>query len=285
VQNQPSPLILTFGVSDPVGALGIQADTATFAAHGCHALCVTTALLVADSARIEEWHEVDTGIMAEQARLVLEDMPIAAVKIGAIASIEQAAAIAEIVSDYAEVPLIVDPFLSALPDSGMSDEDIVAAIGQILAPQATVLQLSQSELGRMAELWREAGSENGAEASIQAQVAELTGRGCQYVLLTGTAAKSGKNDHTRANSLFDREDKVTTLDWQHLPGHFVGAGCTLSGALTALMARGLDAAEALRLAQEYTYGALLHAQRFGMGKLVPNRFHRILPQAGKQKAL
>lgn len=283
MQNQPSPLILTFGVSDPVGALGIQADTATFAAHGCHALSVTTALLVADSARVEEWHEVDTGIMAEQARLVLEDMPIAAVKIGAIASIEQAAAIAEIVSDYAEVPLIVDPFLSALPDSGMSDEDIVAAIGQILAPQATVLQLSQSELGRMAELWREAGSNNAAEASIQAQVAELTGRGCQYVLLTCTAAQ--KNGHTRANALFDREDKITTLDWQHLPGHFVGAGCTLSGAMTALMARGLDAVEALRQAQEYTYGALLHAQRFGMGKLVPNRFHRILPQAGQQKAL
>jgi hydroxymethylpyrimidine/phosphomethylpyrimidine kinase len=277
VQNQPSPLILTFGVSDPVGALGIQADIATFAAHGCHALSVTTALLVADSARVEEWHEVDTGVMAEQARLVLEDMPIAAVKIGAIASIEQAAAIAEIVSDYAEVPLIVDPFLSALPDSGMSDEDIVASIRQILAPQATVLQLSQSELGRMAELWREAG----AEGSLESDVAELTARGCQYVLVTGTAGSGQKSGHTRANSLFDREDHVTTLDWQHLPGHFVGAGCTLSGALAALMARGLDATEALRLAQEYTYGALLHAQRFGMGKLVPNRFFRILPQAGK----
>jgi hydroxymethylpyrimidine/phosphomethylpyrimidine kinase len=266
-------------VSDPVGALGIQADIATFAAHGCHALSVTTALLVADSARVEEWHEVDTGVMAEQARLVLEDMPIAAVKIGAIASIEQAAAIAEIVSDYAEVPLIVDPFLSALPDSGMSDEDIVASIRQILAPQATVLQLSQSELGRMAELWREAGT----EGSLESDVAELTARGCQYVLVTGTAGSGQRSGHTRANSLFDREDNVTTLDWQHLPGHFVGAGCTLSGALAALMARGLDAAEALRLAQEYTYGALLHAQRFGMGKLVPNRFYRILPQAGKEK--
>jgi hydroxymethylpyrimidine/phosphomethylpyrimidine kinase len=271
-------------VSDPVGALGIQADIATFAAHGCHALSVTTALLVADSARVEEWHEVDTGVMAEQARLVLEDMPIAAVKIGAIASIEQAAAIAEIVSDYAEVPLIVDPFLSALPDSGMSDEDIVASIRQILAPQATVLQLSQSELGRMAELWREVGNDSGAEGSIETDVAELTARGCQYVLVTGTAGSDQRSGHTRANSLFDREDKVTTLDWQHLPGHFVGAGCTLSGALAALMARGLDAAEALRLAQEYTYGALLHAQRFGMGKLVPNRFYRVLPQAGKKES-
>jgi hydroxymethylpyrimidine/phosphomethylpyrimidine kinase len=271
-------------VSDPVGALGVHADIATFAAHGCHALSITTALLVSDSARVEEWHEVDTGVMADQARQVLEDMPIAAVKIGAIASIEQAAAIAEIVSDYAEVPLIVDPFLSALPDSGMSDEDIVASIRQILAPQATVLQLSQSELGRMAELWRGVGTESGAEGSLRADVAELTARGCQYVLVTGTAGSGQRHDHRRANALFDREQGVTTLDWQHLPGHFVGAGSTLSGALAALMAQGMDAVEALHAAQDYTYGALLHAQRFGMGKLVPNRFYRLLPQAGNQKA-
>ncbi|MBA4094513.1 MAG: hydroxymethylpyrimidine/phosphomethylpyrimidine kinase, partial [Candidatus Accumulibacter sp.] len=160
--------------------------------------------------------------------------------------------------------------------SGMSDEDIVASIRQILAPQATVLQLSQSELGRMAELWREAG----VEGSLETDVAELTARGCQYVLVTGTAGSG----HKRTNTLFDRDEGVTTLDWQHLPGHFLGAGCTLSGALVALMARGMDAVEALRLAQEYTYGALLHAQRFGMGKLVPNRFYRLLPQDGIKKA-
>lgn len=272
MQNQPSPLILTFGVSDPVGAFGIQADIASFAAHGCHALTVTTALLVSDSARVEEWHEVDTGVMADQARYLLEDMPIAAVKIGAIASIEQAAAIAEIVSDYADVPLIVDPFLSALPDSGMSDEDTVAAIRQILAPQATIIQLSQAELGRMAELWRE----TGVDSTLEADVAELTARGCQYVLVTGTAG-SGRQ---RANTLFDRDGATTAIDWQHLAGPFVGAGSTLSGALTACMARGMDPLDALHAAQEYIYGALLHAQRFGMGKLVPNRFYRALPLQG-----
>ena len=274
MQNQTSPLILTFGVLDPVGALGVQADLATFAAFGCHALSVPTALLVADSARVEEMHELDTGWMADQARVVLEDMPVAAVKIGAIASIEQAAAIAEIVSDYADVPLIVDPFLSSLPDAGMSDEDTVAAIRQILAPQATVLMLSQAELGRMAESWREPG----ADSSLEADVAELTGRGCQYVLVTCTQGSG----HNRANTLFDRDGVVTTIDWQHLAGPFVGAGTTLSGALAALMAQGLDAPEALAAAQEFTYGALRHARRFGMGKLVPNRFHRTQFTLGRQ---
>jgi len=266
VQNQPSPLILTFGVSDPVGALGVQADLATFAAHGCHALTVTTALLVADSARVEDLHEIDVGWMADQARVVLEDMPVAAVKIGAIASIEQAAAIAEIVSDYPEAPLVLDPFLSALPDAGLGDEEMLSALRSILAPQATALILSQSELGRMAETWREPG----LEGSLEADVAELTGRGCQYVLVTCTQG-SGNN---RANTLFDRDGAVVTIDWQHLPGPFLGAGNTYSAAFTACLARGMDAPQALALAQEYTTGALEHAQRFGMGKFIPNKFYR-----------
>lgn len=271
MQNQPSPLILTFGVSDPVGALGIQGDLAAFAAHGCHALSAITALLVADSARVEDMQEVDPDLVVDQARVLLEDMPVAAFKVGAIASLEQASGIAEIVSDYPDVPLILDPFLSALPDSGLADDDMLTAIRQILVPQATVLVLSQVELARMAETWREGPSEN----MLEADVAELTGTGCEYVLVTGTAGSGG----ARANTLYDADGVVAQFDWQHLPGPFVGAGSTLSAALAARMARGQGAADALRAAQDYTSGALAHAQRFGMGKYVPNKFFLTAPAA------
>ena len=252
-------------MSDPVGALGVQADLTTFAAHGCHGLSVLTGLLVADSARVENLQETDADLVMDQARVLLEDMPVAGFKVGAMAAIEQASAIAEIVSDYPDSPLILDPFLSALPDSGLLDEVMVTAIRQILVPQATMLMLSQAELARMAETWRASG-----DAAVEDDVAELTHSGCAYVLVTGTGGGSG----ARSNTLFDRAGVVASFDWQHLPGPFVGAGSTLSAAITALMARGLEADEALRLAQEYTTGALANAQRFGMGKLVPNKFFR-----------
>lgn len=258
--------MLTFGVSDPVGALGIQADLATFAAQGCHALTVATAILVADSARVEDLQEVDPDWVMDQARVLLEDMPVAAFKVGALASIEQASAIAEIVSDYTDVPLILDPFLSSLPDSGLLDEDMVAAIRQILVPQSTLLMVSQVELARMAEVWRE----GGGNEQMEDNVAELIATGCEYVLVTCTSGANGG----RSNTLFGSDGMVAQVDWQHLPGPFIGAGTTLSAALTALMARGFSAEEAMRRAQEYTTGALLHAQRFGMGKLVPNKFYR-----------
>jgi hydroxymethylpyrimidine/phosphomethylpyrimidine kinase len=267
VQNQTSPLILTFGVSDPLGASGIQSDLAAFGALGCHGLSVTTGLLIGDSARVEDSQEVDTDWMVDQARLLLEDMPVAAFKVGALTSIEQASAIAEIVSDYPDVPLILDPFLSSLPDSGLADDDMLMAIRQILVPQASVLLLSQVELARMAETWREGGGD-----MVEADVAELTGMGCELVLVTCTGASGSGAQAIRSNTLYDEDGMVEQFDWRHLPGPFVGAGSTMSGALAAFMALGKEPQDAVRLAQDYTAGALAHAQRFGMGKLVPNKF-------------
>ncbi|MES2298890.1 MAG: bifunctional hydroxymethylpyrimidine kinase/phosphomethylpyrimidine kinase [Pseudomonadota bacterium] len=263
-----APLILGFGLLDPVGAVGLQADCATYAAHGCHGLSVCTGLLIADSARVEDMQEIDADWLVDQARVLLEDMPVAAFKVGAIANLEQMSAIAEIVSDYPEVPLILDPFLSCLPDSGMGDEDMLIAIRQILVPQTTLLLLSQVELARMAETWREGAS----EGMLEADVAELTGMGCEFVLVTGTASTNAGDGAARANTLYDANGVVASIAWQHQAGPFLGAGNTLSAALAALMATGVEAAQAVQLAQDYTTGALARAQRMGMGKLVPDRF-------------
>ena len=271
MQNQTFPLILSFGVCDPVGALGVQADVAAFAALGCHGLSAISGMMVADSARVEHVYELDSDWMAEQARALLEDMPIAAFKVGAVGSALHLAAIAEIVSDYPDAPLILDPFMSALPDAGLDDEEMLSALRSILAPQATVLMLSQPELGRMAELWRDGDGQAASGDDVMLEdVAELTSSGLQFVLITGARDALG----ACSNRLFDAEGEVARVDWQHLPGPFIGAGNTYSAAFTAMMARGLDAPSALAVAQEYTTGALEHAQRFGMGKFIPNKFYR-----------
>lgn len=275
MQIQTTPLILSFGVADPVGATGIQADLATFAAFGCHGLSVITGMLIGDTTRVEDWDDIDADTVVDQARVLLEDMPVAAFKVGALTSIEQASAIAEVISDYPEVPLVLDPFLSNMPDSGLLDDDMLSAIRQILAPQATMMVLSQVELARMAETWRDGGSGD----MLAADVAELTGTGCLYVLATGTAsAGSGSGEGaTLTNTLFGADGVQETFDYPHLPGRFVGAGSTLSAAIAALLAQGLAPLDAVRAAHDFTHGALAHAQRFGMGKLVPNKLFRAAP--------
>ena len=268
MQNQTSPLILTFGVADPVGAVGVHADLAVFHALGCRGLAATTALLVGDSARVEDQQHVDPDWVADQARMVLEDVPVQAFKVGAIDHIEHVSTIAEIVSDYPDAALVLDPFGSQLPNPDDEDdpEELLTVLRQLLVPQGTLLMLSEMELTSMAETWRDLG--NGETMADDAQ--HLIDLGCEYVLVTGTNAGSGQ----RANTLFSGDGVLRHDKWQHLPGPFVGAGGTLSAAIAACLAQGASVPDAVERAEQYTYQALLHAQRYGMGRFVPNRFFK-----------
>lgn len=267
MQNQTSSLILTFGVADPVGAIGIQADLATFAAMGCHGLSVVTAIVIGDTARIEDTQDIDVDWVADQARVVLEDMPVAAFKIGYVGSIESVSAIAEIVSDYPDVPLILDPFLTAMPDQEIDGEDILIAIRELLIPQTTVLLLSTDELSRLAETWREPVTDAG-EDMLTLDAMHLIELGAEFVFITGTPAEANQV----ANTLFDASGIVRHDPWQRISGAFAGAGSTLSAAIAAMLANGLEVPEAVSEAQEFTLAALTHAQRLGMGRLMPDRY-------------
>jgi hydroxymethylpyrimidine/phosphomethylpyrimidine kinase len=264
VQNQTSPLILTFGVADPVGAIGIQADLASFAAMGCHGLSVITSILISDTTRIEDTQVIDADWVADQARVVLEDMPVAAFKVGAVGNIENVSVIAEIVSDYPDIPLILDPFISAMPDQGMDSEDLLIAIRELLIPQTTLLLVSTVELARLAETWREPSTDD----TLAVDAMHIIEMGCEYLFVTGTPT----DVHDVANTLFDESGAVRQDNWQRISGSFSGAGATLSATIAAMLANGIDVPEAVFEAQEFTIAAIANAQRLGMGKLVPDRY-------------
>jgi len=263
VQIQSSPLALTFGIADPVGAIGIQADLAAFAAMGCHGVSVITALSIGDTTGTEDIQPVDPDWVADQARLLLEDMPVAAFKVGYVNSIETISVIAEIVSDYPDIPLVLDPFSTSLPEQDI-DEEVLLAMRELLVPQTTVLQVSADELSRLAETWRETSDDN----MLEVDALQLTEFGCEFVFVTGMPGDA----HDVSNILFGSEGAVRTDRWQRQAGPFIGAGNTLSATIAAMLANGLDVPEAVFEAEEFTNAALTHAQRLGMGKLVPDRY-------------
>lgn len=264
MQNQTSPLILTFGATDPSGAVGIQADLASFAAMGCHGLSVVTSLLIADTARIEDVQAIDADWVADQARVILEDMPVAALKVGIVGSLENASVIAEIVSDYPDVPLVLDPFVSAMPDQGEDSEDILGAIRDMLVPQATLLLASAVELTRMAESWRQP---SGVDM-LAVDAMRIIDMGCEYLLVSSAPGDLQEV----SNMLFDQSGMLRHDRWPRLPGAFNGAGNTLSAAIAAMLANGGEVPEAVFEAQEFTHAALANAQRLGMGRLMPDRY-------------
>jgi hydroxymethylpyrimidine/phosphomethylpyrimidine kinase len=264
VQNQSSPLILTFGAADPVGAFGIQADLASFAAMGCHGLSVITSILISDTARIEDMQVIDADWVADQARVVLEDMPVAAFKVGSVGDIENVSVIAEIISDYPDVPLILDPFITAMPDQGSDSEDLLIAIRELLIPQTTVFVVSAVELSRLAETWREPSTDD----LLAVDAMRIIDMGCEYLFVTGMPG----DVHDVTNALFDESGMVRSDTWQRLPGSFSGAGSTLSATIAAMLANGVEVPEAVFEAQEFTHAALAGAHRLGMGKFTPDRY-------------
>jgi hydroxymethylpyrimidine/phosphomethylpyrimidine kinase len=247
-----------------VGAIGIQADLASFAAMGCHGLSVVTSILIGDTARIEDVQVIDADWVADQARVLLEDMPVAAFKVGHVGDIESVTVIAEILSDYPDIPLVLDPFISAMPEQGQEGEDMLVAIRELLVPQSTLFLASAVELARFAETWREpAGGD-----TLPLDVMHLIDTGCEHVLVTGTPS----DVHEVTNTLFDGTGMLRQDSWPRLPGSFSGAGGTMSATIAAMLANGVEVPEAVFEAQEFTHAALGHAHRLGMGKLMPDRY-------------
>jgi len=263
--NQPDipPIVLTFSATDPSGGAGMQADILTIASMGCHPLSVVTAVTVQDTMGVDDVLPMDAEWVADQARAVLEDMPVAAFKIGLLGSVENIAAIAEIISDYPDVPLVLDPILASGRGDELANEDMRDAMRELLLPQTTILTPNSIEARRLIQ--DEENEEDNPTLSECAKRIMLLG--CEYVLVTGTHENTPKV----INTLYGARGVVRTDNWPRLPGSYHGSGCTLASAIAALLANGLSVEEAVKEAQEYTWQSLQYGFRPGMGQHIPDR--------------
>lgn len=257
------PIVLSFAASDPTGGAGIQADLLAIAGMGCHPLSVITALTVQDTTGVEDILAIDAGWVEDQARTLLEDMPVAAFKIGMLGSVENVSAIAEVVADYPDIPLVFDPVLASGRGDQLSNEEMIEAIIELLLPQTTILTPNSLEARRLAEL-----DDDSAVPDLPECAHRLLGAGCEYVLVTGTH----ENTAQVVNTLYGSHGVVRSDRWQRLPGSYHGSGCTLASAVAAALAQGNAVEQAVQEAQEFTWNSLAAGFRPGMGQFIPDRF-------------
>lgn len=257
------PIVLVFAATDPSGGAGLQADIMTLSSMGCHPLSVVTAITIQDTTGVDDVNPIDAEWVADQARCVLEDMPVAAFKVGLLGSLEQVAAIAEVVSDYPEVPLVLDPVLASGRGDELVTEEMVVALKELLIPQTTILTPNSLEARRLAQ----EDGEEGEGPDLAECARRIIASGCEYVLITGTH----QNTPEVINTLYGQNGVVRSDNWQRLPGSYHGSGCTLAAAIAATVANGLEVAEAVKDAQEYTWQTLKAAFRPGMGQHIPDR--------------
>jgi hydroxymethylpyrimidine/phosphomethylpyrimidine kinase len=236
----------------------------TISGMGCHALTVITALTVQDTVGVEDVLSVDSDFVSEQARAVLEDMPVQAFKLGVLGSVENIAVIAEIISDYPHIPVVVDPVIASGRGDELASEAMLATLRELILPQATVITPNTMEARRLVAR----SSDDFDERSMSDCAMQLLAMGCRHVLITGSHAHTPQV----VNTLYGAGGVLRADAWKRLPGSYHGSGCTLASALAAALAHGLEVPEAVYEAQGFTWQTLATAFRPGMGQYIPDRF-------------
>lgn len=261
--------VLVFNANDPSGAAGLGADTATLASVGVHALTVCTGTYVRDSSEVYAHYALEDEAVREQARAVMEDITAHAIKVGFVGSPENLAVVAEVASDYDKLPLIV-----YAPDLSWWKEDLseeyLEACNELLLPLTTVLVGNHSTLCRwLLPEW--SGEKPPAARDIAHAAGEL---GVPYTVVTGIPLP----DQYLDNILAAPHAALASHKFERFEAHFVGAGETLSAALTALIASGTDLTESVAEALAYLDQCLANGFQPGMGYVLPDRMFWATPQ-------
>lgn len=254
--------VMMFNANDPSGAGGLTADITAITSAGAHPLSIVTGTYLRDTAEIFDHISFDDDAVTEQARAALEDMPVSAIKVGFVGSPENISTIAEIASDYSDVPLVAYmPSLSWWDETEI--DSYLDAFRELMLPQVTLL------IGNHSTLWRwllpDWSTERNPSARDIAKAA--AGLGVPYTLVTGIPLP----DQFIDNVLATPQAVLYSEKFERFEAVFEGAGETLSAALCALLANGHDLQAATAEALTYLDHSLDAGFHPGMGHIVPDR--------------
>jgi hydroxymethylpyrimidine/phosphomethylpyrimidine kinase len=230
---------------------------------GGHALGVLTAIHVQDTAGIEAIQPVAPDLIDDQARCLLEDMAVGAMKAGPLYTVESISAVAQIVADYNTVPLVLH--LGALPDEealagGHDAEELVGAVCELLLPQADVVIADHN----LITLWTDHGFLNPNSSGVAAALLDYQAK---WALITGAPLRPGH----RAYQLVGADNQTQHWPWMPPPERVTGAEGPLGCAVALELARGQDVPQAVEAAIRQTAAMAEHSFQPGMGHRLINR--------------
>jgi hydroxymethylpyrimidine/phosphomethylpyrimidine kinase len=275
-EAQAPACVMSFNASDASGAGGLAGDVATIAAMGAHALPVVTAIVLRDTAETFEQSPLDSDIVVEQARSILEDVPVSAWKVGFLGNAEGVSAVAEVLSDYPDIPLV-----SYLPAITWLDEEeqqsYLDAFRELVLPQTHVLVGNHKTLTDfLLPDW------DADRPASPRELAVAAGQhGTAYVLVTGIQLPNQFIDNVLAST----QGPITGEKFERFEVNFIGAGDTLSAALAALLSVGAEMHVAVGEALSFLDQALDAGFRPGMGNVLPDRFFWALPPGEDEDAM
>ncbi len=236
------PVVLSIGATDPTAARGMQADLKTFAAHSLYGASVVTAIATHTAHGIDDLYPVPANVVGNQLAAVLADLPVAAVKVGMLATAEIAAVVAAKARSGALPNLVLDPVITA---RGGSRLGVTAAVKRLL-PYATVVTPNPDEASALLG-WPVISTADMAGAACQ-----LASEGAKFVVVTGGSVPGDESVDamwTPSGARLLHAPRVGTRNAS-------GAGCSFSAAVAAGLALGDGVPDALARAKKYVTWAL-----------------------------
>jgi phosphomethylpyrimidine kinase len=272
----PSPPLrcaLSIATSDSGSGAGIQADLKTFAAHRVYGLSVLSAVTAQNTMAVTALGCLEPDLVSAQLQAIYDDIPVAAIKIGLLGSAANTDRVAEFLSrNYAGTALVLDPVMVSTSGHTFLAREAVLALKELMA-LATVVTPNLPEAEALA-----GGPITGPE-DLRAAARTILGTGTKYVLIKGGHGQGPSAD----DFLLGPEGEY----W--FPGPRVdtinnhGTGCTLSSAICANLALGLELKEAIRLAKDYVTEGLRQSIKLGHGPGPLNHFHPYYHFAGAEQ--
>lgn len=264
-RNQTPPNVLSIAGSDPSGGAGVQADLKTFSALGCYGMAAITALTAQNTRGVSGVHVPPADFVAAQIKAIFADIRVDAVKIGMLASGAVVAAVADALAPFARIPIVLDPVLVATSGDSLGAPDVVDAMRRELFPLAAVVTPNLPEAARLAEQ-PETGSPEALAFRIKAH-------GARAVLIKGGHGSGSEAADDLYFELGHRRFVAPRIATRNTHG----TGCTLSSAIAAFLARGLDLPDAVDQAKAYLTAALTASGGLdvGLGHGPVHHFHAL----------
>jgi hydroxymethylpyrimidine/phosphomethylpyrimidine kinase len=250
-------IALTIAGSDSSGGAGIQADLKTFSAFGVYGASVISALTAQNTLGVSGVLATPSAFIASQIDAVSTDLRVSAVKTGMLATRETVLSVCERLRFHRLAPLIVDPVMVATSGDVLLEPDAVDAVRNQLIPLADLITPNLHEASYLLD---EPLALTPSEMADQAQ--RLQNRfGARAVLIKGGHGSGGE-----AVDVLIADGTVTFLSLTRLDAtNTHGTGCTLSAAITALCARGIELPIAVKRAKSYVWHAIAAGQQLRIG--------------------
>jgi hydroxymethylpyrimidine/phosphomethylpyrimidine kinase len=254
--KQP-PIVLVFAGHDPSGGAGLCADIQTLASIGCHTAPIVTCVTVQDTINVQESIPLPAQIVTAQAIAILNDMTITACKIGLLGSAEIAIAVYQVLIQYPQIPVILDPILAAGGGHSLATSELRQVMIEKLLPLTWVLTPNSQEARALTDI-----NNTLPQAALQ-----LLNNGCRYVVITGTHEETP----IVTNTLYGEGQTLANWSCPRLPDSYHGSGCTFASSVAGFLSQKHDIITAVDKAQDYTWRSLQCGYRPGRGQALPYR--------------